>query len=189
MLLTASLSTGCSTLIASAVSTTTSARLPIRRTDGQNMLATTLGSSSLALFRDDRFDDEIFKSPQDLVIDFFADFCGPCKICEPALVQLDESDVDVRVLKAKLDQNPELHAWLMRHGIKVSMLPTLVLIRGGRPVRTLKGARNILDEKSLHEFATSESDHVDSPAAPPEAILGQETLSKMRSFFSNLRRV
>ena len=91
-----------------------------------------------------------------MVVDFFADLCGPCRLAEPSLQRLDAS-TDVTVVKARLNENPRLRGWIQSHGLKVSFLPTLVLIRNGRPVRTIYGTKQILDASSLHAFATDDA--------------------------------
>ena len=74
------------------------------------------------------------------MVDFFADWCGPCKLIEPHLQQLAyDTDRGVRVVKAKLDER-SLRVWLLEQGISVSALPTNVLFKDGKPVRALAGA-------------------------------------------------
>jgi thioredoxin 1 len=107
-------------------------------------------------------------SSEPVVVDFAADYCGPCKLVEPALTRLDAKP-GMRVLKANLG-NPEkskrLRTWLLSHNVKITALPTLVLFRDGAPVRTMFGADQILKESTLHSFA------FDAPAATesPEVV-------------------
>ena len=58
-----------------------------------------------------------------------------------------------QVVKARLNSNPAIEDWLLGEGLKVSKLPTLVLIKGGVPLRALAGKLPILDEASLQGFA------------------------------------
>ena len=94
---------------------------------------------------------------------------------------------DIDVVKAKLDTNRELRIWLMQHGVKIAALPTLVLVRDGKPVRTLFGARDIMSEDKLHAFAFDESDEppVTKPAFDPSAVFSaiSSKMSKMRLAF------
>ena len=127
----------------------------------------------------------VLSSSQPVVIDFFADFCGPCKLVEPALQGLVEA-TDVKVVKAKLNENPKLQAWVRSHQMKISFLPTLVLVRGGKPVSHIFGAKQIMDPDTLAAFALGEGDAADgeqaqlsNPAARLFAI-GQKFFHKTR---------
>ena len=71
----------------------------------------------------------------------------------------------IRVVKARLSENRRLRAWLACKGYHVRMLPTLILVRDGRPVRTMGGADKIMDASKLHTFAT---DPVEADALSPE---------------------
>ena len=103
------------------------------------------------------------------------------------LVRFNTQNDDIDVVKAKLDTNRELRIWLMQHGVKIAALPTLVLVRDGKPVRTLFGARDIMSEDKLHAFAFDESDEppVTKPAFDPSAVFSaiSSKMSKMRLAF------
>lgn len=103
---------------------------------------------------------------ENLIIDFYAEFCGPCKLAEPALARLDSSSKPVRVVKAKADDSRMLRGWLTTHGHKVRALPTLVLVRNGQPVRTLMGADKILNANHLSAFALDDEPAAEAAAAP-----------------------
>jgi thioredoxin 1 len=93
----------------------------------------------LRVINDADFESAVLHADEPVVIDFFADFCGPCKLCEPALMRLDSSG-EANVVKARLDKSPKLREWLLTHGIKIACLPTLVLVRDSLPVRSMIGA-------------------------------------------------
>ena len=97
----------------------------------------------------------MLSSSEPVVIDFFADFCGPCKLVEPSLQQLVDS-TDVKVVKAKLNENPKLQAWIRSHQMKISFLPTLVLVRDGKPINHIFGAKQIMNPETLSAFAMGE---------------------------------
>lgn len=113
---------------------------------------------------------ELQRSPQPKIIDFAADYCGPCNMAEPALVRLNAKP-GISVVKATASGNPMLRTWLLTHGVRITALPTLVLLRDGKPVRSMMGATNILKESSLHAFAFDEvSAHDVGQRAPAEAM-------------------
>ena len=95
----------------------------------------------LPVLGDDEWRETIDSAEGPVGVDFFADWCGPCKLIEPHLQQLAcDTDRGVRVVKAKLDESPSLRVWLLEQGISVSALPTNVLFKDGKPVRALAGA-------------------------------------------------
>ena len=161
------------------------ARAPVRSRSAMSMVATagTLQQAEgLPIVNDQNF-DQIMQSGERVVIDFFADHCkrshpacpamlsclvpltacsllplssgGPCKLVEPALKRLDASG-DVRVVKARLNENPKLRKWVQQNSMKVSFLPTLVLVQDGKPARSMIGAKEIMNDEILSAFAHAE---------------------------------
>ena len=111
---------------------------------------------TLPTVSDDTFEEIVMSTGNTLILEFAADYCGPCKMVEPVLSRFNQKHSSLDVFKAKLDQNHNLRVLLMKHGVKIAALPTLVLLRDGAPVRTLFGARDILAEEKLHAFAFDE---------------------------------
>jgi len=70
-----------------------------------------------------------------VVIDFFAEWCGPCKMISPLVEQLASQLTDVVFLKVDVDQNPEIAATYA-----VRSMPTFVFIKSGRKVDSFSGA-------------------------------------------------
>ena len=101
---------------------------------------------------DECFSSDILDASEPVVVDFAADYCGPGRRGEPALLRLDTKP-GISGRKAKRDGNTKLRTWLLTHGIKITALPTLVLVREGVPVRSMFGADKILRESVLHSFA------------------------------------
>ncbi|MDZ4792134.1 MAG: thioredoxin [Hyphomicrobiales bacterium] len=76
---------------------------------------------------DATFDDEVLKSASPVVVDFWAEWCGPCKMIAPALEEIAvELDRQVKIVKLNVDENPEVAA---RYGIRT--IPTLLMFKGG----------------------------------------------------------
>ena len=113
----------------------------------------------LDIVTDKEFETAVLSSSGPVVVDFFADYCGPCKLCEPSLVRLhNNADLDVTVVKARLDDNQKMRVWLAEHGGRITALPTLVLVKDGVPVSTMKGANMIVNSEALNKFATGSLD-------------------------------
>jgi thioredoxin 1 len=86
---------------------------------------------------DANFDVDVLASDKPVVVDFWAEWCGPCKQIGPALEELsDEMAGAVVIGKVNVDECPEIPG---RYGVRG--FPTLMLFKGGEPVGHLLGAR------------------------------------------------
>ena len=81
------------------------------------------------------FEDEVLKSGQDVLVDFWAEWCGPCHAIAPVLDQMAEERNDLKVVKLNIDEEPSV---AQRYG--VMSIPTLILFRGGEPAAAAVGA-------------------------------------------------
>jgi thioredoxin 1 len=84
---------------------------------------------------DTNFQAEVLESPQAVLVDFWAPWCGPCRIVAPHLEELNSEREDLRVVKLNVDDNPQTAA---RYG--VMSIPTLILFKGGQPAHQIIGA-------------------------------------------------
>jgi thioredoxin 1 len=85
---------------------------------------------------DASFQDDVIGSDKPVLVDFWAEWCGPCRMIAPALEEIsDELGEQVTVVKLNIDDNPEAPA---RYGVRG--IPTMILFRNGEIAATKVGA-------------------------------------------------
>ncbi|HJP20052.1 MAG: thioredoxin TrxA [Alphaproteobacteria bacterium] len=91
---------------------------------------------SITHVSDDSFESDVLKSPQLVLVDYWAEWCGPCKQIAPALEEIaDEMDASITVAKLNIDDNPVTPTKFGVRGI-----PTLMLFKNGQVAATKVGA-------------------------------------------------
>jgi thioredoxin len=85
----------------------------------------------------DQFEDEVLQSEQPVIVDFWAEWCGPCRAVAPVLDDIAlEHAGQLRVVKVNIDEEPEL---AQRYGIM--SIPTIILFKAGEPAAAALGAQ------------------------------------------------
>ncbi|MDD3212926.1 MAG: thioredoxin [Eubacteriales bacterium] len=82
------------------------------------------------------FETEALKSTKPVLVDFYADWCGPCKMVSPLVDELAEESDSYKVGKINVDESPELAA---KYG--VMSIPTLIVFKDGKVAQQAIGAR------------------------------------------------
>lgn len=83
---------------------------------------------------DENFETEVLKSEKTVLIDFYADWCGPCKMLSPIVEKVASENDNVKVVKINVDDEQDL---AIEYG--VMSIPTLVVIKDGQEVNRVVG--------------------------------------------------
>lgn len=98
---------------------------------------------------DANFASDVLQSDKPVLVDFWAEWCAPCRKVEPLLEEIaGEMGDKVRIVKLNIDENPET-----ARAYRVMSVPTLTVFKGGAPVRSVAGARPKGDLVKLIEDA------------------------------------
>lgn len=101
--------------------------------------------SALKISRDN-FQNEVLESGKPVLLDFWAAWCGPCRMVSPIVDEIAEENPELKVCKVNVDEEQELAA-----AFKVMSIPTLVAIKDGQIVDQMRGARG--KEEILEMFS------------------------------------
>ena len=83
------------------------------------------------------YDEEVIHSDRPVLLDFWAPWCGPCRMVGPVVEQIASERADVKVCKVNVDQEPELSSQF-----RVMSIPTLLVMKEGKIVRQSVGAQS-----------------------------------------------
>jgi thioredoxin 1 len=90
---------------------------------------------SLLHVNKENFENEVLKSEKAVLVDFFAAWCGPCRMLSPILDEIAEERADIKVVKVNVDEEPELAA-----AFSVVSIPSLFVLKEGKIVKQSVGA-------------------------------------------------
>ena len=86
---------------------------------------------------DQSFDTDVLSSDKPVIVDFWAEWCGPCKMVAPILEEIAAEHADkITVAKVNIDENPEI-----ARRYQIMSIPTMSVFQGGEVVKSIVGAK------------------------------------------------
>lgn len=84
----------------------------------------------------ENFEEEVLKSDKPVLLDFWATWCGPCKMVSPIIDEITRENTNIKVVKINVDEQPELAG-----AFGVMSIPTLAVMKDGKIIKSLIGAK------------------------------------------------
>ena len=92
-------------------------------------------AGTLKQVTDTNFDADVLEAEGPVLVDFWAPWCGPCRVVGPVLEEIAaEQRLDMQIVKLDIDENPQT-----AQRFQVLSIPTMILFKGGQPVKTIIG--------------------------------------------------
>lgn len=99
----------------------------------------------IKLITDENYEEEVLKAEIPVIVDFYADWCVPCKMMAPVLDMVDKERAgEVKIVKVNTDESPKATS-----GNRVMSIPTLLFVKGGEVKARVEGAvtKSVVDSK------------------------------------------
>ena len=106
-------------------------------------------ADNISTLSDSTFDEQIGSASEPVIVDFWAEWCGPCKMIAPILDQIaEEQQGKIKIAKLNVDDNPDI-----ARRFDVMSIPTMIVFKDGQPDKRMVGAKGkgqLLQELSAY---------------------------------------
>ena len=108
-----------------------------------------MASENIVTITDTNFDQEVLKSQVPVLIDFWAEWCGPCKMLGPVMDELaTEYNGRAKIAKLNIDEYQQL-----ANQFRITAIPTVLVVKNGTQLEQIQGARRKSDYKNVLDKA------------------------------------
>jgi len=95
-----------------------------------------MADQSTVIVTDKSFAEDVLGSDKPVLVDFWASWCGPCKMVAPVLEEIAAEHAEITIAKMDIDANPKTP-----RDYQIMSIPTMILFSGGEPVKQIIGAK------------------------------------------------
>ncbi|MDT7713133.1 MAG: thioredoxin 1 [Pseudonocardiales bacterium] len=95
-----------------------------------------MADKSTVIVTDKSFADEVLGSDRPVLVDFWATWCGPCKMVAPVLEEIASEHGEIKIAKMDIDANPSTP-----RDYQIMSIPTMIVFKSGAPVKQIVGAK------------------------------------------------
>mgnify|MGYP003321731849 CR=1 FL=1 len=93
-------------------------------------------SENITHTSDDKFQDDVINSDTPVLVDYWAEWCGPCKMIAPILEEIAAAQENIKIAKVNVDDSPDL-----ARRYEIMSIPALIVFENGEPAKKLIGAK------------------------------------------------